>query len=79
MKPFDLATLTALLTSAATLIGGELYVALKGKTKNLDPATTWSLTDKWLAAHSKIGDIVFRIATVMFLVWAVLHVAAGIP
>jgi hypothetical protein len=79
MKPFDLSTLTALLTAAATLIGTEVYNVLKGKAKTLDPATQWSLADKWLAAHSKFGDIVFRVATVAFLAWSVLHVAAGIP
>jgi len=78
MIAFNLAGLTALLTSAVTLIGTELYGALRSKATTLNPETAWSIADKWIAAHSKIGDIVFRVATVALLAYSVISVAIGV-
>ena len=78
MHNLDIAGTTGLLGSLVTLIGFELRGVLSGR-KNATTATgEWRFADAWLKAHSPVADWVYRVFTIGFLVWTMLHFVAGV-
>lgn len=78
MHGLDIAGASALLTSLAGLVGSELYGVFSGKKNAATVTKEWHFADAWLQSHSPVADYIFRVFTIGFLVWTMLHLVAGV-
>lgn len=64
---------------AVTLIaaGTEIY-GVRSKVKGDTITENWRFADRWLHAHAPWADWLWRVATIGFLTWTMLHFAVGI-
>lgn len=78
MKGWDIAGLSATLTSVLALVGSELYGVFKDKKDAVTVTREWRFADSWLKQHSPVADWFFRVLTIGILTWTMLHFTAGI-
>lgn len=78
MHGVDIAGASALLTSLTALFGSELYGVLNDRKNSATVTKEWRFADAWLQSHSPVADYIFRIFTIGFLVWTMLHLVAGV-
>lgn len=78
MHSIDVAGVSTILASLSTLFGAELYGVFSGKKNAATVTREWRFADAWLQSHSPVADFIFRVFTIGFLVWTMLHLVAGV-
>lgn len=78
MHNLDIAGTATILTSILTLVGAELRGVLSHRKNSATVTQEWRFADAWLKSHSPVADWMFRVFTIGFLVWTMLHFAAGV-